>query len=105
MRSVSKIYVEEFLKLEKESPSNIIEIHNRPNYFHLIHLSGFSTLLHVPLTNAYDHVCKVPSSGWCSHLPRHYGLVPQDHGPNRLAALDGRDIETLDASWDRGQSE
>ena len=34
--SVSKIYVNEFLKHEKKNTSNIIEIHNRPNYFHLI---------------------------------------------------------------------
>jgi len=34
--SVSKIYVNEFLKHEKKDTSNIIEIHNRPNYFHLI---------------------------------------------------------------------
>ncbi len=25
-----------FLKLEKENPSNIIEIHNRPNYFEFL---------------------------------------------------------------------
>ena len=31
-QSKSKIYVSEFLKLEKKNPSNLIEIHNRPNY-------------------------------------------------------------------------
>ena len=31
VQSGSKIYVKEFLKYEKESPSDIIEIHNRPN--------------------------------------------------------------------------
>ena len=36
MESGSKHYVAEFLKHEKETPSDIIEIHNRPNYFHLI---------------------------------------------------------------------
>jgi len=36
MESGSKIYVNQFLKYEKEKPSDIIEIHNRPNYFHLI---------------------------------------------------------------------
>ncbi len=36
VQSGTKIYVNEFLKYEKEKPSNIIEIHNRPNYFHLI---------------------------------------------------------------------
>ncbi len=36
IQSGSKIYVNEFLKSEKKSPSDIIEIHNRPNYFHLI---------------------------------------------------------------------
>ena len=36
IESGSKIYVENFLDYEKENPSNIIEIHNRPNYFHLI---------------------------------------------------------------------
>ena len=36
MQSGSKIYVNEFLKFEKRNPSDLIEIHNRPNYFHLI---------------------------------------------------------------------
>ena len=36
IQSGSKIYVREFLKHEKSKPSDIIEIHNRPNYFHLI---------------------------------------------------------------------
>ncbi len=31
-KSLSKIYIEEFLKREKEINSDIIEIHNRPNY-------------------------------------------------------------------------
>ena len=39
VQSGSRIYVNEFLKHEKKSPSDIIEIHNRPNYFHLIHNS------------------------------------------------------------------
>ena len=37
IQSGSKLYVNEFLKFEEESPSDLIEIHNRPNYFHLIH--------------------------------------------------------------------
>tara|TARA_B100000686_G_C16793110_1_gene980209 strand:+ start:340 stop:2487 length:2148 start_codon:yes stop_codon:yes gene_type:complete len=37
IQSGSKVYVNEFLKHENINPSNIIEIHNRPNYFHLIH--------------------------------------------------------------------
>ena len=37
IQSGSKVYVNEFLKFEKASPSDLIEIHNRPNYFHLIH--------------------------------------------------------------------
>ena len=36
VQSGSKIYVSEFLKHERNNPSDIIEIHNRPNYFHLI---------------------------------------------------------------------
>jgi len=36
IQSGSKIYVQQFLKYEKTNPSSIIEIHNRPNYFHLI---------------------------------------------------------------------
>ena len=36
IQSGSKSYVKEFLKYEKISPSDLIEIHNRPNYFHLI---------------------------------------------------------------------
>jgi len=37
IESGSRLYVQKFLKYEKESPSDIIEIHNRPNYFHLIY--------------------------------------------------------------------
>ena len=37
IQSGSKLYVKEFLKFENKSPSDLIEIHNRPNYFHLIH--------------------------------------------------------------------
>ena len=36
IQSGSKSYVKEFLKYEKIEPSDLIEIHNRPNYFHLI---------------------------------------------------------------------
>ena len=36
LQSGSKSYVNEFLKFEKNFPSDLIEIHNRPNYFHLI---------------------------------------------------------------------
>jgi glycosyltransferase involved in cell wall biosynthesis len=36
IQSDSKLYVNEFLKFEKEHPSDLIEIHNRPNYFHQI---------------------------------------------------------------------
>ena len=38
VQSGSKVYVGQFLKYEKENPSDIIEIHNRPNYFHLINV-------------------------------------------------------------------
>ena len=37
IQSGSKLYVNEFLKFENKLPSDLIEIHNRPNYFHLIH--------------------------------------------------------------------
>ena len=37
IQSGSKNYVKEFLKFEKKSPSDLIEIHNRPNYFHMIY--------------------------------------------------------------------
>ena len=37
IQSGSKLYVDEFLKYENIQPSDLIEIHNRPNYFHLIH--------------------------------------------------------------------
>ena len=37
IQSGSKLYVNEFLKFENKSPSDLIEIHNRPNYFHLIY--------------------------------------------------------------------
>ncbi len=36
IQSGSKIYVKQFLKYEQEKPSDVIEIHNRPNYFHII---------------------------------------------------------------------
>ena len=36
IQSGSKLYVQQFLNYEKNNPSDIIEIHNRPNYFHLI---------------------------------------------------------------------
>ena len=32
IQSSSKIYIEEFLKFESKSPSDIVEIHNRPAY-------------------------------------------------------------------------
>ena len=32
LRSKSKLYVENFIKIEKKDSSNLIEIHNRPNY-------------------------------------------------------------------------
>ena len=35
-QSQSKIYVNEYIKLESKEDSDLIEIHNRPNYFHLI---------------------------------------------------------------------
>ena len=34
-QSSSKIYVNNFIKIEKKRKSNIIEIHNRPNYLHV----------------------------------------------------------------------
>ena len=40
VQSGSKVYVNEFLKHERENPSDIIEVHNRPNYFHLIYRSN-----------------------------------------------------------------
>jgi len=36
IQSGSKLYVKEFLKHEVKNPSDLIEIHNRPNYFHFI---------------------------------------------------------------------
>jgi len=37
IESGSKLYVRKFLHHENQNPSDIIEIHNRPNYFHMIH--------------------------------------------------------------------
>ena len=37
IQSGSRIYVREFLNFENKSSSDLIEIHNRPNYFHLIY--------------------------------------------------------------------
>ena len=42
IESGSKLYVEKFLNYEDENPSDIIEIHNRPNYFHLINKKKLS---------------------------------------------------------------
>ena len=39
IQSGSKLYVREFLKFESINPSDLIEIHNRPNYFNLINKS------------------------------------------------------------------
>ena len=36
VKSGTKSYVNEFLKYEELFPSDLIEIHNRPNYFHII---------------------------------------------------------------------
>ena len=36
IESGSKLYVDKFLDYENRDPSDIIEIHNRPNYFHMI---------------------------------------------------------------------
>ena len=36
VQSGSRSYVNEFLKHEQKDPSDLIEIHNRPNYFHMI---------------------------------------------------------------------
>ena len=35
-QSLSKKYVYEFIKLERKNPSDFIEIHNRPNYLHIL---------------------------------------------------------------------
>ena len=35
-QSKSKLYVEEFINIEKKTPSDLIEIHNRPNYLSVI---------------------------------------------------------------------
>ena len=32
LKSSSKSYIQEFLKIEKQTKSNIIELHNRPSY-------------------------------------------------------------------------
>jgi len=45
IQSGSKLYVNQFLKYENEESSDIIEIHNRPNYFHLIYKSTFKQKL------------------------------------------------------------
>jgi len=37
MESGTKVYVNKFLDYENKNPSDIIEIHNRPNYFNLIY--------------------------------------------------------------------
>lgn len=37
IESGSKLYVNKFLYYENQDPSDVIEIHNRPNYFHMIH--------------------------------------------------------------------
>ena len=37
IESGSKLYVNRFIQYEDQNPSDIIEIHYRPNYFHMIH--------------------------------------------------------------------
>ena len=44
-QSSSKIYVDSFLKKEKEKNSEIIEVHNRPSYVNTIHASTKSKIV------------------------------------------------------------
>ena len=44
-QSSSKIYVESFLKKEKENNSDIIEVHNRPSYINTIYASSESKII------------------------------------------------------------
>ena len=45
LQSNSKIYVKEFLKYENKSPSDLIEVHNRPNYINFLSKSTGSKLI------------------------------------------------------------
>ena len=45
LQSNSKIYVQEFLKYENKSPSDLIEVHNRPNYINFLSKSTGSKLI------------------------------------------------------------
>ena len=63
IQSGSKIYVNEFLKYEKKNPSNVIEIHNRPNYFHLIFnslktITDSLEILLLPVTSILFIICE-----------------------------------------------
>ena len=44
-QSSSKIYVDNFIKIEKKRKSNIIEIHNRPNYLQYLKKENLSKLV------------------------------------------------------------
>jgi len=45
LQSNSKIYVKEFLKYENKSPSDLIEVHNRPNYIKFLSKTTGSKLI------------------------------------------------------------
>ena len=45
LQSNSKIYVQEFLKYENKSPSDLIEVHNRPNYINFLSKTTGSKLI------------------------------------------------------------
>ena len=45
LQSNSKIYVQEFLKYENKSPSDLIEVHNRPNYINFLSKKTGSKLI------------------------------------------------------------
>ena len=45
LQSNSKIYVKEFLKYENKSPSDLIEVHNRPNYIKFLSKATGSKLI------------------------------------------------------------
>ena len=45
LQSNSKIYVKEFLKYENKSPSDLIEVHNRPNYINFLSKKTGSKLI------------------------------------------------------------
>ena len=73
-RSQSKQYVKQFIKIEKKNKSDLIEIHNRPNYLKYLIASlnkrTFALYFHNdPLTICLLYTSPSPRDGLLSRMP------------------------------------